>query len=590
MKKSVLLLTFTLITCQIITAQVAINTDGSLPDSSAMLEIKSSNKGFLIPRMSDSLINNITSPATGLMIYSTNQQLIVYFDGEVWRNCNGTVLTNEFPIDALFVSPNGVDDTLNGTQNNPLLTISFAIDRAFLTGSSNIIVANGIYNETCEMKNGINIFGGYDASTWKRNLNTTQTIIRGTEKIEGHSVTIISRNIIDSTILEGFVIYGINDNIPGKNSYAIYVDNPSNLLQIKNNVIFSGNGAPQQDGTFGSNGLDGVNGAGRDTNPTGYDAFLTPSAPCTGANDRQYNNGGILFIGNDNVSGGNGGGNQCSPIFDTETSGTDGFNGESGDGSSGGMGGVGGDAGDDGKTNGSNCYIPSNPSIGSDGANGGDGNDGISGSGSTVSTGFLYLDHWIAYSGSDGSDGGNGGGAGGGGAGGGGECESGCTGDKLGGHGGGGGSGAGGGTGGQGGLGGGGSFGIFIINGSAPEIINNTIYLGIGGNGGNGGNGGSGGVGGSGGAGGICPDGCFCYGDAGAGGDGGNGGNGGAGGGGAGGNAYGIYTNNVSSTPNYGLTNNFFGGVAGTGGKGGYSNAGSATDGVSGVVMNIGNY
>lgn len=54
--------------------QVSINTDGSQPDSSAMLDVKSNNKGFLPPRVALSNINSsdpITSPAIGLLIYNT---------------------------------------------------------------------------------------------------------------------------------------------------------------------------------------------------------------------------------------------------------------------------------------------------------------------------------------------------------------------------------------------------------------------------------------------------------------------------------------------------------------------------------------
>jgi len=32
-------------------SQVAINNDGSLPDNSAILDVKSTNKGMLLPRM-----------------------------------------------------------------------------------------------------------------------------------------------------------------------------------------------------------------------------------------------------------------------------------------------------------------------------------------------------------------------------------------------------------------------------------------------------------------------------------------------------------------------------------------------------------
>ena len=51
-------------------SQVSINTDGSQPDNSAMLDVKSTNKGLLIPRMTQSQIEAIADPADGLQVYN----------------------------------------------------------------------------------------------------------------------------------------------------------------------------------------------------------------------------------------------------------------------------------------------------------------------------------------------------------------------------------------------------------------------------------------------------------------------------------------------------------------------------------------
>lgn len=52
-------------------AQVAVNTDQALPDVSAMLDVKSTQKGFLMPRMSYTEMNTIFSPAKGLAVFCT---------------------------------------------------------------------------------------------------------------------------------------------------------------------------------------------------------------------------------------------------------------------------------------------------------------------------------------------------------------------------------------------------------------------------------------------------------------------------------------------------------------------------------------
>lgn len=53
-------------------AQFSINNDGSQPDPSAVLDIKSSEKGMLFPRMDHARVNAIANPANGLMVFCTD--------------------------------------------------------------------------------------------------------------------------------------------------------------------------------------------------------------------------------------------------------------------------------------------------------------------------------------------------------------------------------------------------------------------------------------------------------------------------------------------------------------------------------------
>ena len=48
---------------------VGINANGAAPDVSAMLEVKSTTRGFLVPRMKAAQRIAIPSPATGLILY-----------------------------------------------------------------------------------------------------------------------------------------------------------------------------------------------------------------------------------------------------------------------------------------------------------------------------------------------------------------------------------------------------------------------------------------------------------------------------------------------------------------------------------------
>jgi len=66
-------------------AQVSINKDNSLPDNSAMLDIKSTNTGLLIPRMTKNQISLITDPANGLQVYCTTDKKLYLYTGTLWK-------------------------------------------------------------------------------------------------------------------------------------------------------------------------------------------------------------------------------------------------------------------------------------------------------------------------------------------------------------------------------------------------------------------------------------------------------------------------------------------------------------------------
>ncbi len=98
-----------------IQAQIAINNDGSNPDSSAMLDIKSTTSGLLIPRMTASERNNIGSPATGLLVFVTDDNTFYYYDGSAWvkasaDNLGNHIATENIKTNGHWISNDGDDE------------------------------------------------------------------------------------------------------------------------------------------------------------------------------------------------------------------------------------------------------------------------------------------------------------------------------------------------------------------------------------------------------------------------------------------------------------------------------------------------
>lgn len=69
---------------------VGIGNTTFTPDASSILELKSTDAGFLMPRMTQAQRDAISSPANGLMIYQTNNTPgYYYYDGSAWQPFGG---------------------------------------------------------------------------------------------------------------------------------------------------------------------------------------------------------------------------------------------------------------------------------------------------------------------------------------------------------------------------------------------------------------------------------------------------------------------------------------------------------------------
>lgn len=105
----------------IIAQSLAVNTTGAVADNSAILDITSTAKGMLIPRMTKAE-NGIVAPATGLLVYQSGPDStgFHYFNGTLW-----VWLANaDAKLGWLTTGNNGTDTAINflGTlDNKPLM-------------------------------------------------------------------------------------------------------------------------------------------------------------------------------------------------------------------------------------------------------------------------------------------------------------------------------------------------------------------------------------------------------------------------------------------------------------------------------------
>ncbi|NIV15594.1 MAG: hypothetical protein GWN62_31345, partial [Aliifodinibius sp.] len=67
------------------TANGRIGLNTTSPDTSAILDLTSTTKGFLPPRMTTTERNNISTPAAALTVYNTSKNKMEYYDGTIWK-------------------------------------------------------------------------------------------------------------------------------------------------------------------------------------------------------------------------------------------------------------------------------------------------------------------------------------------------------------------------------------------------------------------------------------------------------------------------------------------------------------------------
>jgi len=121
------------------------------PDQTAILDLTSSTKGFLPPRMTETDRDAIISPAQGLIVYNTTDSVLEYFNGDCWlpvylEDCDGCYFNISASslsgnIDRLISSSVTFTLTITQTNGNPQ-NIALSFIGTFPPGISGTITPN----------------------------------------------------------------------------------------------------------------------------------------------------------------------------------------------------------------------------------------------------------------------------------------------------------------------------------------------------------------------------------------------------------------------------------------------------------------
>jgi hypothetical protein len=238
MKTNITILTALVLLLSItLNAQVAINTDGTSPDASTMLDIQSTNRGTSFPNLNIanmSTADPVTSPKTGLIAYNTNGTTgpgLVMWTGSRWVM---------FELQGTCWSLTGNAGTTVGTNfigttdNVDFATYTNNAERMRVASTGEVVV-----NRTSPLYLG-DIFSSHAAG--------------GDWAINGYAAT-------------GTAIFG---QTSGSSGFGVYADNnhASGTAIIASGNNYSASYLTNGTGIAGSGG-DGIYGKGKDSDGTG---------------------------------------------------------------------------------------------------------------------------------------------------------------------------------------------------------------------------------------------------------------------------------------------------------------------------------
>ena len=257
MKKIFLLSIVTFITGTFSFAQnVAINADASLPNNSAMLDVKNPNKGILIPRVALTGTNDmftITSPANSLLVYNTtaagsgsNAITAGYY---YWTGAWTRLITNNYVSPAWLLTGNaGTVDGTNfiGTTNNVPFNVRVnnqeagrvdpSLGSTFWGYQAGNATTNGGFNSAIGYQALLtNISGSYNAAIGNNALTSNTMGSHNTGL--GNYTDVSSGNLTNATAIGSGAIVNASNKIRLGN-YSVSVIEGSTPLSVVSDARF----------------------------------------------------------------------------------------------------------------------------------------------------------------------------------------------------------------------------------------------------------------------------------------------------------------------------------------------------------------
>ena len=313
-----ILITFLVFNCSFLIqnyAQVGINNDASNPDASAMLDIKSTDKGMLIPRMTTTQRTNINSPATGLMVYDIDLKTFIFFDGTNWISIRSSLsdIDNDTKIQVEESSDEDVIRFDIGGVEKMQLSAS---NLSFSNTGNGIFVGTGAGANDDRSANNNNVALGENALN--ANVSGANNVAIGTAALTlakgGENTAFGTAALGVNATGDNNVALGYSSGLLNTGSGNIFIGHRSGQNELGDNKLYIENSLSNTPLIYGEfdndivqvNGALTINGNGLSFSNIGNGVFIGTGA---GANDNKSANNNNVALGenalNANISGTN---------------------------------------------------------------------------------------------------------------------------------------------------------------------------------------------------------------------------------------------------------------------------------------------
>ena len=226
-------------------AQVGIGT--LTPNASAMLDVESTTKGLLTPRMTSAERTAISNPANGLLVYDTTENAFYFYKASTWTKLDSKVRDNY----KLIKSADDLSAELaDGGSSYKLMSNTFyeingTITLAAPIDLNNAYIAGLDANEDVLLYAGGTVFKGSTGGSIK---NLT---LKGAKAFEitGPGSTSTASLLVQNTIIDGMTNVGSIDGL------GLFFGNIIQFLNNANGITYSniGNLLLNNQAWFGNN-------------------------------------------------------------------------------------------------------------------------------------------------------------------------------------------------------------------------------------------------------------------------------------------------------------------------------------------------